>query len=116
MLLPRAGDVLGVRRKLAVYSLNMTHEDGGPKALGFKSILGITLGDLDYLTHSIEVGVRATPVESVRANPPHGFNCIVVVRVQGLHEKRARITDVRTAWQVVDRGARPRLVSAFPRP
>ena len=114
--LPRADEAFGVHEKLAGYSLNVTHEDGGPKARGFRSILGITLDDLDYLAHSIEVGVLATPVGSVRANPPHGANCIVVIPVRGLGEKSARIVDVRTVWEIAKQGARPRLVSAFPRP
>jgi hypothetical protein len=105
-----------VRRKLADYSLNMSHEHGGSKAQGFKVILGIKLYDLDYLAHSIEIGVLAAAVESVRINSPHGINCIVVIPVRGLHEKSRRIVDVRTAWEIAEDGAPPRLVSAFPRP
>jgi len=66
---------LDVQKKLAGYSLNMSHEHGGPKALGFKLILGIVLDDLDYLAHSIEVGILVAPIESVRLNLPHGVNC-----------------------------------------
>jgi hypothetical protein len=33
-VLPRAAEALGVREKLADYSLEVTHEDGGPKARG----------------------------------------------------------------------------------
>lgn len=105
-----------MRKKLAGYSLNVGHEHGGPKALGFRLILGITVDDLEHLAHSIEIGILSTRVGSVRANPPHGINCIVVVPVQGLNEKSARIVDVRTVWEIADQGAQPRLVSAFPRP
>lgn len=115
-LLPRAGDAFGVRKKLASYSLNMSHEFGGPKALGFRLILGITLDDLDYLAHAIKVGILTAPIESVRINPPHGINCIVVLLVRGLHEKSTRLVEVRTAWEIANFSARPRLVSAFPRP
>jgi hypothetical protein len=94
----------------------MRHEDGGPKARGFKLILGITLDDLDYLAHSIEVEILTAPIESVRVNPPHGVNCIVVVPILGLHEKSTRIVNVRTAWEIAKQCAPPRLVSAFPRP
>jgi hypothetical protein len=114
--LPRAAEAIGIRAKLANYSLNLSHEDGGPKARGFKLILGITLDDLEYLAKSIEFKVLTAPVESVRPNTPHGVNRIVVVPVQGLDEKSARIVDVRTAWELADRSAPPRLVSAFPRP
>jgi hypothetical protein len=114
--LPRATEVIGIRAKLADYSLNLNHTDGGPKARGFKLILGITLVDLEHLARSIEFEVPTAPIESVRPNPPHGVNCIVVVPVQGLGEKSARIVNVRTAWEIADHGAPPRLVSAFPRP
>jgi hypothetical protein len=46
-LLPNAGEAFGVREKLAGYSLNVSHEHGGPKALGFKLILGILRDDLN---------------------------------------------------------------------
>jgi hypothetical protein len=115
-LLPRAREAFDVQKKLAGYSLNMSHEHGGPKALGFKLILGITLDDLDYLARSIEAGIVFAPIESVRFNPPHGVNCSVVVPVRGLHEKSMRIVDVRTVWELVRQDAPPRLVSAFPRP
>lgn len=38
-LLPRAEEAIGVRYKLATYSLDPFHEDGGPKAKGFAQIL-----------------------------------------------------------------------------
>ncbi len=41
--LPQVAEALGVREKLSDYSLNVTHEDGGPKARGFERILGITI-------------------------------------------------------------------------
>jgi hypothetical protein len=105
-----------LRRKLSDYSLNLRHRDGGPKARGFQAILGITLDDLGYLAQSIEIGILTAQIESVRANPPHGCNCIVVVPVRGLHDKSGRIVNVRTAWEIAELGAPPRLVSAFPRP
>jgi hypothetical protein len=46
-LLPRGAEAVGVRHKLATYSLNSAHEDGGPKARGFKRILGIAIDDID---------------------------------------------------------------------
>jgi hypothetical protein len=111
-----AEDALGLQEKLADYSLNVEHEDGGPKARGFKLILGITLEDLDYLENSIRIGILTAPVEAVRDNAPHGLNCVVTVAVQGLGVKSSRIVDVRTVWEITGHGAPPRLVNAFPRP
>jgi hypothetical protein len=48
-LVPRAAEAFGVRYKLATYSLDVDHKDGGPKAKGFKRILGITIKDIGYL-------------------------------------------------------------------
>jgi len=48
-LLPRAVYAFGTHVKLATYSLNVTHKDGGPKARGFEKILGITIEHIDYL-------------------------------------------------------------------
>ena len=45
-LLTRAEEASGVREKLSGYSLNTSHEDGGPKARGFELILGITIADI----------------------------------------------------------------------
>ena len=91
-----------MRRKLTDYSLNRDHEAGGPKARGFELILGITLDDVEHLAQSIEAEILTAGVESVRPNPPHGVNCIVVVPVRGLRGKSARIVSVRTAWEIVD--------------
>jgi hypothetical protein len=66
-----------VREKLVGYSLNMSHEYGGPKARGFELILGITIRDIDYLEAVILDGILVTGVRSVRPNPPFGFNCVV---------------------------------------
>lgn len=114
--LPGAAEVLGVRSKLVGYSLNATHEDGGPKARGFKTILGITIDDVDHLERAIRVGVLTAPVSEVRVNPPHGVNCAVDMPVYGVSDKSSRNVDVRTVWEITGRGVRPRLVSAFPRP
>jgi hypothetical protein len=39
--LPRGAEAVGVREKLARYSLAMGHESGGPKAYLFKQLLGM---------------------------------------------------------------------------
>jgi hypothetical protein len=59
-VLPRAENAFGVREKLADYSLNRDHKDGGPKARGFELILGITISDLEHLAQAIEVEKKCT--------------------------------------------------------
>jgi hypothetical protein len=115
-LLPRGAEAVGVRHKLATYSLDSTHEDGGPKARGFERILGVTIEDIDYLAEAIEAGILDTAVSQVRDNPPHGINCVVDIPVRGIHAASERVIDVRTAWLIADATAPPRLVSAYPRP
>lgn len=115
-LLPRAKEAAGVREKLALYSLNPEQEDGASKARGFALMLGITLEHLDHLEIEIRSGLLETPVSSVRENAPHGINCVVELAVRGVGEKSERVVDVRTVWELADRDAAPRLVTAYPRP
>lgn len=105
-----------MREKLAGYSLNAAHEDGGPKARGFERILGITIGDAEYLEAAILAGIEHMQIESTRDNAPYGVNCVVDVPVAGVGEKSARVVEVRTIWELTDATARPRLVSAYVRP
>ncbi len=113
--LPCAAEAVGDRRKLATYSLDKAHEDGGPMARGFERILGITIRDIDYLEGAIQTGILTVAVSGVRDNLPWGINCAVVVPVRGRGEKSGRIADVRTAWLLAGAGAPPCLVTAFPR-
>jgi hypothetical protein len=111
--LPRGAEAFGVRVKLAKYSLDVNHKDGGPKARGFERILGITIEDIDYLEGAIYTGVVLVPVSEVRDNTPWGIKCTVIVPVRGLGAKSGRIVDVRTVWQFYEPGGPPRLVSAY---
>lgn len=115
-LLPRAAEATGVYRKLAEYSLDPTNKKGGPKARGFKLILGITAKDIDYLEGAIQTGVLALPVSSVRENLPWGINCVVMVPVRGRGEKKKRVVTVRTAWAFDHQASAPRLASAYLKP
>jgi mannose-6-phosphate isomerase-like protein (cupin superfamily) len=47
-MLPQAAQAIGVREKLATYTLDAEHEVAGPKARAFALILGITLKDIDH--------------------------------------------------------------------
>lgn len=112
-LLPRAAEAFGLRVKLATYSLDLAHKDGGPKARGFEQILGITLEHIDYLEGAIYTGVQLVPVSEVIDNAPWGIKCVVIIPVRGLSEKSGRLVDVRTVWQFDEPGSPPRLVSAY---
>jgi hypothetical protein len=69
-LLPRAAEAFGVRVKLETYSLDIAHKDGGPKAKGFKRILGITIEDIGYLEGAIHTrassSCRSAPSATTR--------------------------------------------------
>jgi hypothetical protein len=60
--LPQGAEAVGVREKLARYSLAMGHESGGPKAYLFKQLLGITLAHLDHFATEIGRGLLVHPV------------------------------------------------------
>lgn len=105
-----------MRQKLLDYSLEVRHETGGPKALGFERILGITRDDVDYVEQSIRIGILNAPVCSIRRNPPFGINCLVEFPIHGVGNKRLRTANLRTTWIFVDAASRPRLLTAFLRP
>lgn len=102
-----------MRRKLIDYSLDTAHESGGPKARGFKLILGITVRDIDYLVGAIQTGVFLVMVSAVRDRLPYGFVCEVRIPVRGLGAKSGRTVTVTTGWMLDDPGAVPRLVNAY---
>ncbi len=105
-----------MRQKLLDYSQELGHETGGPKALGFMRILGVTKDDVDYVEQSIRIGILNTPISSIRPNPPFGVNCVVEFSIRGLRDKRLRVANLRTTWLLVDASAYPRLLTAFSRP
>jgi hypothetical protein len=111
--LPRAAVAVGVPRKLATYSLDTAHEFGGPKARGFELILGITIRDIGYLEGAIQTGVLMAPISAVRVREPYGFHCEVRVPVRGLGAKAGRVIEVRTAWELTEPAAVPRLINAY---
>lgn len=115
-LLPRTEQAEGLREKLIGYSLNASHKRGGTKALGFSSMLGITIAEVDYLEIAIRRGIRAAPVVAVRPNPPYGIKCVVEFPLRGLGERRHRTVNLRTVWQFTSPTSPPRLLTAFPKP
>jgi hypothetical protein len=115
-LLSRAAEAFGVRIKLATYSLDIAHKDGGPKARGFEQILGITIDAIDYLEAQILARILDTPITEVRDNSPYGVNYVVDIQVRGIGAKADRVVTVRTIWIISTPGDPPRLVNAFPKP
>jgi len=110
--LPRAAEAVGVRRKLATYSLAVGHDEGGPKAYRFEQLLGITLDHLDHLETEIRRGVMIHPV--IKAwETLYGQQCTVRIPVHGVGIHHGNVTVVTTGWQLRYVGDRPRLVSAY---
>lgn len=112
-LLPRAEGAYGILDKLRGYSLNVEHEVGTHKARVFRSVLGITLGDADWLAEQLFAGVCERFVSAVRDNSPHGVLCEVFVPVAGVRELADRTAVVTTSWEYGSPEAAPRLVSAY---
>jgi hypothetical protein len=79
--MPRAEEATGVRYKLATYSLNPFHENGGGKAKGFAQILGITIASIDYLEAEICMAIQVRPITAVRESP-FGVRCVVAFPLQ----------------------------------
>jgi hypothetical protein len=112
-LLPRAEDAYGALDKLRGYSLNLEHDVGTHKARVFRSVLGITPEDADWLAAQLLTGVCQALVSAVRDNAPHGVLCEVLVPVAGVGGRADRTAVVTTSWEYSSPEARPRLVSAY---
>jgi hypothetical protein len=111
--LPRAAEAVGVWRKLAMYSLAMGHEDGGPKAYLFEQLLGITLADVHHLEAEIMRELPRRPVTRAWVKADGAVGCGVLVPVRGVHLHHARVMPVTTGWELRYVGDRPRLVTAY---
>ena len=106
---------MGVRYKLATYSLDPFHEDGGPKAKGFARILGITIASIDYLETEICMAIQVSPIAAV-SESPFGARCVVEFPLQGVGVLCNRVVNLRTIWEFSSPSAPPRLVTAFLKP
>ncbi|HST68286.1 MAG TPA: hypothetical protein VLI94_01350 [Solirubrobacterales bacterium] len=95
-LLPRPDEATGIREKLASYSLDPSHEKGGPKARGFALILGITIDSIDYLEAQIELEIQRHPIKTVIDNRPFGWNCLVEFPIRGVGRYSQREANLRT--------------------
>lgn len=101
-----------MRRKLETYSLAKGHDVGGPKAILFELLLGITLEHVAHLGAEIHREVRRQPITRVWATP-WGQRCQVLVPVRGvgIHHNHVRL--VTTGWMLRYVEDRPRLVTAY---
>ncbi len=111
--MPRAAVAVGVRRKLATYSLELGHTSGGPKAVLFERLLGITREYVDHLVAEILTGVLVAPVTRSWNNPPYGVGCGVLIPVRGVGIHQSCVMPVTTGWELRYVGDRPRLVTAY---
>ena len=108
MKLPNAERAVVEIAKLCGYSLNPLHESGKHKARVFKSALGITDEDAEWLRERL---LEAAQTGEAVPQPPSVFGEIFVVDV--LIERGGRQALVRTAW-IVEYGTDfPRLTSCY---
>jgi hypothetical protein len=106
--LPNAERAVVAVAKLRDYSLNPTHEAGKHKARVFRSALGLTLNDAEWLRERVlEAALEgeATP----GALSPFGQKYVLDFRLT--HETRAAV--IRTAWIIEFGTDFPRLTSCY---
>lgn len=97
------------KAKLYDYVLNLSHDEGGPKARLWRAVFGIERDDWRYLRVQI-VGNLGSAVVSAVSEGPFGPTFEVVYSIVGRND---RVGPVVTAWKLV--GEIPHLVTAFPR-
>jgi hypothetical protein len=108
MRLPNAARAVVSIAKLLDYSLNPHHEAGKHKARVFKSALGITMDDAEWLRERI---LAAVQTDEAVAHPASAFGVHFVVDI--LIEREERKALVRTAW-IIEYGTDfPRLTSCY---
>ena len=94
--------------KLRDYSLNPHHEAGQHKARVFKSALGITIEDAEWLRETILQAVQVSEA-TARPSSPFGENYAVDILI----EREGRRALVRSGW-IVEYGTDfPRLTSCY---
>jgi hypothetical protein len=108
MKLPNAGRAVVNISKLRDYSLNSQHEAGKHKARVFKSALGLTADDAEWLREKI-LSAAQTGEAVARPDSPFGANFVVDVLI----EREGRTALVRTAWIVEFGTDFPRLTSCY---
>jgi hypothetical protein len=114
-LLPRCDEPLGIEHKLRTYALVLDHVDGGPKANGFLTMVGIDMGAIDYLEQQIRAGIQVTPISKVKTGTAGTMKCTVQFRIAGPGDYSHRTANLRTVWELAGPADRPRLINAIPR-
>lgn len=110
MKLPNAGQAVVYKAKLTQYLLDLTHEDGGPKAVFFLGH-GFTLEDW----HELRAALLQHALEGEVVNSEEReFGVLYVIEgdmmmVDGL------VRFVRSVWGIDFGSTIPRLLSAMPR-
>jgi hypothetical protein len=94
--------------KLRDYSLNPAHDVGKHKARVFRSALGLTLDDAEWLRAQV---LQAALAGAAVAGPPSPFGQKYVLDFTLTHEGRS--ATLRTAW-IIEYGTDfPRLTSCY---
>ena|SRR3712207_2756128 len=108
MRLPNAERAVVEIGKLRDYSLNTHHESGKHKARVFRSALGLTADDAEWLREKI---LSAAQTEEADARPASAFgeNFVIDISV----EREGRTALVRTSWIVEFGTDFPRLTSCY---
>jgi len=114
-LLPRHDEPVGIEKKLRGYCLALDHKDGGSKANGFLTMLGIDLTAIGYLDRHIRIGITDNPISEVRRKKAEAFDCAVYIRIPGIGRYSHRSAWVLTVWQLDTPGSQPRFITAIPR-
>lgn len=100
-------------REAGWLSLDKSHTDGGPKAKGFETILGIAIEDIDYLDRA---AILLTPVSASYMRPPYGVHCEVRVPIGGLGDNGDRTVEAITGWEYAEPGDPLRMTTAYLKP
>lgn len=74
-------------------------------------VFRVTVENLDLVWESIALGVLTAPVTALRRSRP-GFSCEVFFELR----VDERVAFVVTAWHYSDVNAKPRLITAYPKP
>ncbi len=107
-LLPNYGKAFIAIEKLTDYCLNSLHPVGKDKAIVFKSALGLTDQDADYLKEAILKALSKYKASIMREDQ-YGKRYTVDVKIRNL-EKEAI---VRTGWLIKKDEDFPRLTTCY---
>jgi len=108
MKLPNADQAVVDLAKLRDYSLNSEHESGGHKARVFRSALGLTINDAEWLRVQL---LRIAREQEAIEGEPSPFGRKFVIDTSLTHNERTAI--VRTAWIIENGKDFPRLVTCY---